>query len=362
MNYAHIASILALAATTGEIVKYLKKHLWRAALHAEVPVKQVWESKTPGEAGKIALLDATEYVPTLHDLFQSMLDAQQQAKGAGGWNIFLVSEAQRILSYFNGVIHTGDPLYGGASVLKSILPVSELAINQLQSQQGLIAAQNLAVIARLYGDPNLVKPFDGGSVVPTPLSPIRQELANALFSGDVAGARIAAAAFIAKAAELGYTPDKAQQMLQSSLTGMNPYQRAFGQKLTDQQRADFLAGLPPAEANQFAIAEGNWTAAMQAIGTGAGTLTRQAQGSGGGAGPSVVSAPRQAASPQFGGGLNRFGSVGGGLRAPASNRLRGVGGPSRLSGAVPRAMHLPRLSVAGTRLGTVGSNRLRRRK
>lgn len=282
MAAATIGSVFGVAVLAGEAEKGIKYLLSRYLYHEVPPFKFLPQAGGPAEAAKIAAVDSTSFVPLLHAWVASLLGEQYGGTGQGGVSIFTMDKINALLHYFSGVRATGSPTYGLAALAKMEIPLSKALLNQLDSQKGLIAERNARELMRLYGPPDLVRSETGGVAIPTQLTPIRQDLANAIFSGDVQGQRIAAQQFTSKAQQMGKSPEEAERMLHQVVASLNPYQQVFGQKLTDEQRQAFISNLGQGwEASQVDDAEKRWTAAEGMLGTGVG-MTKGESGARGG--------------------------------------------------------------------------------
>lgn len=283
-----ILGMTVMAIVNGEVEKEVKKLFSKFVLHEETPIKTINRADNLKEAAKIALVDIPSFIPFLHSLAAEMTSQTQSA----GIQFYTIAKLNSLLDYVKGVIHTGDPTYGLAALSKNWLPFSKPFINQMESQKGLIASRNAITLAKLYAPEGI--PTRGPQVIHEagPLSAIRQDLASAVFSGDSGGVKIASAQYLAKAIEMGKTPEEAQRMLAQTMGGMNFYQQAWGVKPTAQQVAEFKAKLTPEELAQVNTAETNWNNAVAAVGGPASIVKGMAGGSGGGMTVKPFSAPK----------------------------------------------------------------------
>lgn len=349
-----ILGFLAASIAGGEAEKGIKKLIARFLYHEETPTKMLNRAEDKVELAKMAALDTTSFIPILHDWFATLLGEKQGGTGQGGIAIFTVQKINDLLGYFNGVIKTGDPTYGLSTLSKKQIPLTKVLINQLESQKGLIAQRDARTLMKLYGPQDLIeKGADGAMHPPTPLTPFKIDLANAIFSGDQDGITIAADAFTKKAIMLGKTPEEADKLLRQALTSMNPL-LAGGSKMTEEQRAEYLAKLKGAEVGKVATAEERWNIAEAQLGTGVASTKRE-PGSGGGGG----SAP-----PAMGGGRTGGGGASGNFLRNRSrtNRLRSSSSRPRSSGSFPRMPRVAALRQSSSRSRGRRTNRLRSRR
>lgn len=350
MAAAGVISALGVAIVGGEEEKELKKALAKLFYHEETPTKMVWNAADPKEAAQIVAVDATSFIPMAHDMFSTMVGAQRGGEGGGpgqAVKVFTLDKINSLFQYYKGVMATGDPTYGLANLMKVELPISKVFINQMASQQGLIAARNARVLVNLYGPEELTgKETSGAMHLPTPLTPFKQDLQNAIFSNDAQGTEIAAKAFIDKAQSMGKSPEEAQKLLNQALDSFNPL-KAGGQKMTDQQMADFRAKLSPQQLGIVDATAKSWQTAASSLGRDESVVKQDRAG--GGLGIS-------------GGSTRESSSVGGHIRSSlgrSGGRLRGISSgvsSSRSSGSRVKA---PRLRRAASHYKGGRTNRLR---
>jgi hypothetical protein len=356
-------NVAAMGIVGGEVEKEIKRLMYKLVYHEEFPAKQIWRGGSAKEVAQIALMDDTSFIPLAHDVAAILLGTKRGGEGLGG-TVFALSKLNSILDYFKGVIKTGQPTYGVANLLKTMAPSSKVIINQLASQQGLIAARNAQTLLDLYGPEDLRgKGQDVTFHDPTPLTPYRNDLRNAIFSGDADGVKAAAKAYLDKAVAMGNEPEKAQSLLRSTMSALN-LMKMGGKKLTDDQLIAFIGNLTDAEKAQVNAANQNWVGAEKALGM-EGTLTAQPPGGSagriGGIGAGVASAydtggrTGKLRTVSSGGGSFRRAAIGGGtgrLRRMASGRSTSA--PSKST-----AMKAPKLRRTTSHFRGGTTNRLR---
>lgn len=305
-------------------------------------LKHLSTDNTASQNMAVAASDATAYISLIHTAVNSMLGLDS-SRGGMNFKPMLLDEADGWLQLANGMIHTKDLGYGVNPFLAREIPALAPALNRLPGQEGLTEKSGVTGILSAHAPPDLARrPFSGDIPVPTELSPIKNQFANAIYKGDVAGAQAAYQAFIAKATEIGRKDPAA--LAAQMVSSLNPYQQAFGQKLTDQQRTDLLASLSPDELARVTAAEGNWQKIEQQLGRGQGSITKL---------------------PAGGSGSSFGGSVGGSRisgSSRTSNRIRGRG-PTQRSGSGIRSVRVSKLRASsGGRVRSGSRNRIRSHK
>lgn len=347
------ATLLSFAAScilTGEAEKDAKKVVTEDLNGDIYPEKTVLEAGSPTELSKLLGIDAVGWIPQVHNLASELMGESSQTVSEFGVTIFPVQKLDSLLRYAKGVIATGDPYYGLASLAKQTAPFLRRYINRMDSQEGLVNLRDARAIADKFGPEDLLgKKGPSEPSQPTVLSPLRQQLYNAIYKGDQQGINDAAKAFLDEAISTGRTPEQAHTLLRDAMNFADPSAIA-GTKMTDAQHSDYLSKLPTGYAAKVAAAEQNWSNAMQQLGMtgqltkGDRTLAAGGRSTGGSGGAISISSPS---------------SIVRGRRASRSgNRLRVRRGTSRTR--TPR-VHMAKLRVPHSHY-RVAKNRLRRRR
>lgn len=333
MSASTLLGFIASTILLGEGEKDLKKAVTEIAYGEEYPEKTLAEAHSGKELAKLTALDAVSWIPQVHNIAASLLGESSQQVSETGISIFTVQKMETLLRYVKGVIATGDMNYGLPGLVKQLVPFGRYFVNKLASQQGLIELKNVRTIVQKFGPEDLLnKKGPTEFKEPTELTPYKNKLANAVFTGDPAQVQAAGQEFIQKAMGMGQSQEQAANLLRQVMSGINPLMIG-GRKMTDAQRQDFMSQLGQRETDRVNQAEANWQQAQSMFGLNT-PLTKQERGSSGGAVP-----------------LRRSGLT--------RNRLRLGRGSTRTTSRF-RGMRTPRLSLSRQRFrGT--RNRLRRR-
>jgi hypothetical protein len=337
-----VLAAFAMAALTGETEKGLKKETSEQVNGEIYPEPMVWQAKGAAEAAKLLAIDSVAVIPYAHNLASELLGESSQTVNETGMSVFTLQKFGSIMRYLKGVIATHDATYGLPQLAKSLLPFGRSLINRLDSQTGLVELKNARTVVQKNGPKDLLgeqKPMEYPT--PTELSPFKQQLSNAVFQGDQQAVTQAAGAFIAKAVDLGKTPEEAKALLRQAMASFDPVAIA-GRKMTDAQYQQTLDNSSTGEAAVLARAANNWNNANAALGLSV-PLTKGERGLSGGGGGGAIAV---AAAPK-----NRLRRV--------SNRLRA---PHRASAKIGRArIHIKKLRAPVSRFRKP-RNRLRQRK
>lgn len=324
----------------------------------EIPEKTLFEASNKMEQAKLLALDLSFFIPQLNDFMSGLL-----SESSSGPSVFALEKIRSVFRYLGGVIHTGDWSYGLARFASQMDPLMGFFIAKMKSQRGLMASAAVQQMVRKYG-PQEVSRFVGGYAVPTELSPFKERLKNAIFSGDTADVQKRMDDFVAQAVAMGKSPEEAQKILAQAVVSLNPIQ-VGSSKMTDQQRTDFLARLNPDQLKIEQAAESNYEAAEGMVGRTTG-LTKQVAGggysAGGGSIPGVtggVTGGRTRGGSGIPGVPSASGGVSGGRIRGSSrpvNRIRGRGSVRNTSKI--RGMKAPRLRRTASHYRS--ANRIRR--
>lgn len=180
-------------------------------------------------------------------------------------SLVVIEKLKDAVRYVGGVMQTGKPTYGLANLVTGIVPDSKIVLSRIESESGKRATGNEIALMRRFGPVEMLRGFGANSSINlTPLSPYGAMLENAAINGDDAQFTAIYREAVQKAAELGKPdPEKAvQQLFQSR----NPYDRAFKEKLTPEQRQEFIAKLSPTEQSELQTVEDRFTHAANLIG------------------------------------------------------------------------------------------------
>jgi hypothetical protein len=346
---------LVWAATGGDTETRGMRAWDRFVNHKESTAKTIEEAQGPKEAAAILVHETASVIPFVNNAVNSLM-GDTGYRGQMGMQAFGFDKVNALMNYFKGVIHTHDPTYGLPAIVEANFPFSEPFIENLMSRQGFQVQRNATRALQKFGPAELVEKkagFGGGVVVPTELSPYKNALNEAVFSGQSDLIAKASQAFLAKAAELGRPePDR---LLAQVFGSMNPDRKAFGTLPTEQQHADAIGKMGDWERNQVQKAESNYAAAAQQLGLSANFVQEDTMKGGGG-----MAAGRQSL-PGISAGLGGAASLGGGRMPAGMAAPRGMA-PGRARVSLGGALRRPRL-VSGTlrrpRLsrGLVGSKR-----
>lgn len=338
-----LLSFLAAGVVVGEGETGVRKLLSKLLFREDYPVKQIWEASSGKEAAQIAGSDATSYIVMLNSIYNSIL-GNDSNRANNGIQVFTLQAFNDVIRYLNGVIKTGDITYGSAGLAKTMFPFSKPFVNALDSQQGLDELRSARILVQKYGPEELRTRGKQQDFVPNELSPIRQRLQNAIYAGDTAATQQAFNDLVAGAQKLGKSPEAAQKLAQQAVAASNPLS-VNGQKMTPEQRAEFLTHLSGGEAATIQSAEAHYNAAEAALGTGRADV-KQPRAGGAAIPAAPVLRPRAA----------RF--------SVPVNRVRLAAARPRISASTTRVrgLRVPRLRrpVSRLRAPRVRRNRVRR--
>lgn len=236
---AILAGLVAGTATHEAEKETISKLAWWINRRKDT-VKSLAEAENMGEMMRILASDATGYIPQLNTVVNSIM-GEKSHRGSASYQPFMIQQANAWLDYFRGIYSTKDITYGAAKMLGNIAPWAQPVLARTESQKGLSADRAAVAVLQKNGPADLIKSSGPSNFVPTELTPYRDALKNAVYSGDVAKAQQAYDDLVNKARELGRPdPEKLAQQLFSSI---NPYRQAFGQTLSEMQREALLAKL-----------------------------------------------------------------------------------------------------------------------
>jgi N12 class adenine-specific DNA methylase len=307
MTVVGILGVLGIQTLGGDLEKRIFSWLKWLAFNEVDPIKNLSQARDAKEAAQIAISDTFSYIPALENMIDLVTNERSNRK-AQIESIFLVDKIKSLMNYVNGVVHTGDPLYGLAALTRRDMPFLRPLVNRLPGQEGLTEERNVRNVIQMFAPQELIRQTEGGYGMPTPteLTPIKQALANAIYKGDSEGVKDNYYALIAKATELGKKdPEKLAQQIVRSL---NPYSMALSGHPTDEQREQMLSMMSPRDQQVLKNGETNFLAATQMLGIGS-EMTKQEK---------QPAAPKTHASA-----LPRV-SLGGGRSLPAIGRAHGV--------------------------------------
>lgn len=328
-----ILGVLGAQMLGGDLEKRIFSWIKWLAFNEVDPVKHLGEGRDAKEEAKIALSNTFAYIPALNNLID-LATWERGNRQAQINDIFLVDKVKSLMTYANGVAHTGDPLYGLANLARRDAPWLRPLVNRTPGQEGLTNERNVRQVIQKFAPQELIRQDAGSFGMPTPtaLSPIKEALANAIYKGDSEGVRDSYYAFIAKATELGRTdPEKlAQQVLRS----LNPYSLALATHPTDGQRSEILSKLTDRDRQVLMDGETNFLAASQMLGVGS-EMVKQEKG----VGTAIAyNSPRGTIAPSASLGRSRLPAISAGRgrvtwdrRVSLGGGTRGLSRPRRLS-------------------------------
>lgn len=349
----------AFAFLGGDFEVRLLRQIDRLFNRKETSLKTVDEVDTAKEKAEIVIHNMTAGIPLLNSALNTITGATGY-RGTYGFQAFIFDKVNAIMNYVRGVYRTHDVTYGLERLAEANIPISETIIENLFERQGLQNSRNAVRVLQKFGPQDLVERRASASVsLPTELTPYRQNLINAVFSGKPELAQEAYQAFVQKATELGRTDPEA--VARQVFGTLNPYRQAFGSLITDQQRAEAVSRMSDTQRDMLTKAETAYSAAALALGLPASFTKEESVSARGtrGAGVSGVSAAPAATVPRFGTGV---GGGGGGFGVGVGGRLRGgsaisLGGAGRGIGATRyRGAGIGRLRAG--RSGRISSRRL----
>lgn len=267
LSVVGILGTLGIQCLDGDLEKRIFSWLKWLAFNEVDPIKHLGEGRDAKEEAQIAISNTFSYIPALNNLIDMAL-AERSNRTAAINDIFLVDKVKSLMNYVNGVAHTGDPLYGLANFARRDAPWLRPIVNRTPGQEGLTEERNVRTAIQKAAPEELIRQTTGGYGMPTPteLTPIKEQLANAIYKGDSEGVRDAYYALIAQATKMGKAdPERlAQQVLRS----LNPYSLALASHPTDQQRSELLGRLSDREKQVLLNGETNFLAATQMLGVG----------------------------------------------------------------------------------------------
>lgn len=374
----------AFAFLGGDFEIRLLRELDRALNRKETSLKTFDEVDTAKEKAEIIVHNMTAGIPLLNSALNTITGATGARGGQYGFQAFAFDKLNSVMNWIRGVYRTHDLTYGLDRLVEANLPISETIIENLFQRQGLQNSRNAVRVLQKFGPQDLVERRASASTsLPTELTPFRQDLINAVFSGKPELAVQAYQAFVQKAAELGRPePDKVAAQVFGTL---NPYRQAFGTLITDVQKSAAFARMSDAQREMVTKAEAAYDAAATAIGRPASFSKEEATAARSTTSTGVSGGARPSMSPVSGlGGGGRLrglssGVSGGTLMGGAGTGLglpRGLGGRVRLGGGRLRAARRGgftsvrrtksfvrgRLRATGRRRAMVGTRRRSRRR
>lgn len=351
---AYIAAAAGISILNGDGDKRFQGMAKRFAYNEQDSVKHLGQGQSAGENARIAVSDAISYISFLNTVGNSLLGLESTR---GGMNLtpLILSEANAFMNLAQGMIHTKDFSYGLSQFVANQMPLSKVVLNRLPSQTGLVQEKDARNILTKYGPEDLLRNQGGTGYdvpVPTPLTPYKQTLANAIFSGDQQAIQQAFDDFEKKATDIGRpNPDKLAKEVFESL---NPYRQVFGTVLSEEQRQSMLANMSPNERQTIEGVEARYEQAGSTLGQRT-AMTRE----------EVATARQGAGTGQGAAGVPNFAQMQpqapGGVRLSRSTGFRGSGSGGRTIGAVRGARtgagrsFVGGRSVVGTAKARLGS-------
>ena len=360
--------IYAMAGGDSEV--RMLRALDRTVNRKETTLKTIDEADTDAERAEIAFHYLTAGIPILNSTFNTLFGSAGY-RGSYGFQAFAFDKVNALLNYAKGVYRTHDITYGLDRLAETNIPISETIIENLFNRQGYQNNRNTVRALQKFGPQDLVERRASASTsTPTEMTPYRQAIARAVFSGKPELVQQAYADFVTKARELGRPePEKVAQQTFSTL---NPYRQAFGGLLTDEQKASTLAKMSDWGRQNVVDAERNYANAASVLGLTA-SLSKEDSQATRGIGSSRSSAGTIPASPVTGsnpsiaprrvtlGGSRWLGGsslIGSRLRSFGAGRaLSGVGG--RLTPRTPSGSRRGRIRYVAGKLRPV-SGRVKR--
>lgn len=252
-----------LALNTGQDIgtEELIRMLYRL-MGKERSTRQPWE-QPPNRVALGLLLSAVNPIPYVSMAVNAGLN-DSPTRASFDPTPVVINKIKDVATYVGGVIQTGDPNYGLERVLSSFIPLLAPVLAKLPNQEGIQDALNARRLLTRFGDPDLLRPRYQGAQPATPLTPYGQRLMNAAMKGDDADFTSIYQEAVAKAREMG-KPNPEQAVRQAFLAA-NPYDRAFKQKLSPEQREELLGKMDSRERSIVENAEEKFSHAASLIG------------------------------------------------------------------------------------------------
>lgn len=224
--------------------------------------RQPWEREDQLRGWTISMANPIPFVQTLANTALNDMPNRASADPI----LFLQSKAVDVAKYIGGVVETKDMTYGLPRLLKGFIPLTSVFVNRLPETEGSIEALNARRLMTRHGPMELVKDYSGSSTSGTAneLSPYGERMLNAAMRGDDQGFLATYREGVGVARRMGRSnPEK---LLTQMFSARNPYDRAFKQKLTPEQREDFLAKLSPADRDLVERVEAKYEHAAGLVG------------------------------------------------------------------------------------------------
>lgn len=248
-----LAMLVAQDTGTEELVRLAYR-----AMGKERGTRQPWE-QPPNRVALGLLISAANPVPYISMAVNAALnDAPNRASFDP--TPVLINKAKDVATYIGGVVQTGDATYGLERVVSSLVPI----IAPLLAKEGIQDSLNARRLMTRYGDPDMLRPKYAGAQPATPLTPYGQKLMDAAMRGDDAEFQSVYQEAVAKAREIGKA--NPEQAVRQIFMAANPYDRAFKQKLSPEQREEMLSKMDPRERGIVERAEQRFSHAGSLIG------------------------------------------------------------------------------------------------
>lgn len=304
------------------------------------PTRQPWEEQNQIKGWGLAIANA---IPVLQTIANMLFN---DSPGRASADMLLVAQSKviNVARYLGGAVQTHDMLFGLPQLMKGLIPISDIFVNELPFVEGTVESLNARRAWTRYGPSELLQDRQmAPSQNLTVLSPYGAKMENALMKGDDAEFLRVYNEAVEAATKLGVDhPDRAayqnpEKLVQQMLKSRDPETRAFKQRLTDEQRQAVLDKASPDARQAMETAADRFRHAEELVGTtppgervasggGAGTSGAPAQAVAGGAmrsrGPGMPRLSRLGAGVRLRVGIGRVRSAGRGVRFPRARALR----------------------------------------
>jgi hypothetical protein len=235
--------------------EYIARAWKKIAFNQETGARMPWEEETKERRAWAFTRMAMESVPFLSVIGNGVIPANMPARASYTPSLVVLSIAEGIMNYVNGVRASGDPTYRLNDLIARTIPDTKAVLNRMERFSGSRDRDNMVAMAKRFGPTDLVRPPYRGGATPNinELTPYWRNMENAAMNGNRDEFVRLYNEAITKATELG-RPDP-EKTVSQGFNARNPTTAAFTAKLTGAQHSAMLNRMEPQDREKFVAGE-----------------------------------------------------------------------------------------------------------
>lgn len=234
-----IAQILLMTAVAAYVfVRPAIKWIYEWWYNAERQMPEIQADNTPYENVSAVIANTMAMAPVVGNLFTYVIDTTPS--GGRGMSLLPLSLFQSMQNTITRAVQTGDVVQPAMEFVRQYFPTSQVLLNRLESQEGLVNYRSANRILRAIAPTDMEIRQNTGTTRQTPLTPELNAIVNAITApggADLATAmKLRQQVIDEKQAASPTTPIKdIQSSVDSSILARLPVNSVFGRKVTDSE-------------------------------------------------------------------------------------------------------------------------------